>query len=373
MMKLMQIFTKGRVKTLLLLFFILSITLEVLILLYFSKAYETLFEQLKNNGLVLYNRNYYGSFGINNSALNNNQSGKSLLEDYINLFRNVEVFNRKVSASIIFFAILNLFQSILLAAASFLYEIIQEKNKKDYQKQLTYRDNVIHHYAHLSSLAGISSDIIHQWKQPLNNLMMIISNIQDSVAEKDYEILDDLSVDAKKAITLLSSTINDFKEMLISESDDSLFDIKDVVDNVTLLFKSTLTENGIRCKTEYDGNLRIHGKKSRLMQVFNNLFDNSIYAIKDRKIQNGLITIGCHESNREVIVLFEDNGGGISKDMQENVFNAYYTSKGSQGSGLGLSISNEVLSKYFNGNMEFRNTGTGVEFKLIIPKFFGEN
>jgi len=372
MLKPLQIVAKGKVKTLLMFFFILSITMEVLVLLYFSKAYETLFDQFGND-MVVYNRDYSGSFEINNNALNDSQSVKSLLDNYINLFRNVDVFNRRSSAAIIFFAIFNFFQSFLLVATSFLYEIIQEKNEKDYQKQLTYRDNVIHHYAHLSSMARVSGDIIHQWKQPLNNLMMIISNIQDSVADKDYEILVELLLDAKKVVTLFSSTINDFREMVISQSNDSLFDIKDVVDYVTFLFKRALIENGIQCKTEYDGNLRIRGKKSRLMQVFNNLFDNSIYAIKDRKIQNGLITIDCRENNREVIVLFSDNGGGIPGDMQQNVFNAYYTSKGSQGSGLGLSISFEVLSRYFNGTMEFRNTETGVEFKLIIPKFFGED
>jgi signal transduction histidine kinase len=372
MLKSLQIAVKGKVKTFSILFFIFSVVLGVVVLLYFSKAFNTYFDQISENDVVAYNRNYPRSYEIMENALNDSRLAKNLLEGYINILKNIDAYNSKVNMGFIFFFVLSFIQSFLLVILTFLNEINLEKKESVLQKQIAYRDDVIHHYAHLSSLAGISGDIIHQWKQPLNNLMMIISNIQDLVAEKDYEILEDLSVDAKKAITLLSSTINDFREMLISESDDSLFDIKDVMDSVKLLFKRALIENGILCKTEYDGNLRIHGKKSRLMQVFNNLFDNSIYAIKEKEIQTGMIMISCRESNREVIVFFEDNGGGISRDIQENIFNAYYTSKGSKGSGLGLSISREVLTKYFGGMMTFRNTECGVEFKMVIPKFGGE-
>jgi signal transduction histidine kinase len=331
----------------------------------------TLYDQISENGVVVYNRDYPGSYEITENALSDSPPAKDLLESYINLLKNIDAYNRRVNLGFVFFFVLSFIQSFLLVILTFSFEINQEKKESDFQKQIAYRDDVIHHYAHLSSLAGISGDIIHQWKQPLNNLMMIISNIQNSVAEKDYDILNELSLDAKKVITLFSSTISDFREMLISESTDSLFDMKDVVDNAMLLFKRTLIENEIRCEMKYDGNVRIRGKKSRLMQVFNNLFDNSIYAIKDREIQNGLITICCRENDSEVIVLFEDNGGGITMDVQENMFHAYYTSKGSKGSGLGLSISREVLAKYFGGTMTFRNTECGVEFEMVIPKFGG--
>jgi signal transduction histidine kinase len=355
----MKIFN-GRVKKILFFCFVFTIGFEAAAVFYFSKSYEAL---LSNNYPV--------------SPESSDQNGElalinNLWERYNGLAVNVENYNRKVTAGFIFFSIFTFTLACLFTALFFLNEIAQEKAEQNHKKELAQRDDVIRHYARLSSVVQIPRDIVHQWKQPLNNLKMIVSNMRDSVSEEDYDQLGGLSDDANKVIRLFSDTIDDFNNLFVSESEDSIFDIKDILDYVVLLFRGVINENGIQCNVEYDGNLRIYGKKSRLTQVFNNMMDNSIYAIKENNTQKGIISIVCRENDRDISVTFRDNGGGIPREILDHVFSAYFTSKGSKGSGLGLSICREIISQFFGGSMEFRNMENGAEFIVSIPKFGGE-
>jgi signal transduction histidine kinase len=323
--------------------FIASLTANILLIQGFARDYEALFNTLNSNGFVIYERGHPMSFTITEKGQERNGAlEKEIVEGYINLFNSAENYNKNFMIRLVALFVLNFILAFFLIICCFLYEINIEKKERSFQTQLQCRDGIIYHYVHLSSAGQMAGNIIHQWKQPLNNLVMIISNIQASVDERDYELAEELARDAKREILFFSGTIHDFREMLISESEDAIFDLRETAEYALSLFKSVIDDYGIQCTISCDGNMRVMGKKSRIIQVFNNLIDNAIYAIKEKKNREGKIFIICTEENAGVNVVIQDNGGGIAEDIKDQIFNFYYTSKGSAGSGLGLAISREI-------------------------------
>jgi signal transduction histidine kinase len=353
-------------------FFIASLTANTLLIQDFAKDYDIFFNTLNGNGFVTYERGHPMSFTITEKGQGKNAAlEKEIVEGYINLFNSAENYNKNFTIRLVALFLLNFIPASFLVICCFLYEINIEKRERCFQKQLQYRDGIIYHYVHLSSAGQIAGNIIHQWKQPLNNLVMIISNIQTSIDEGDYELAEELARDAKREFLFFSGTIRDFREMLISESEDAIFDLRETAEYALALFKSVTDDYGIQSTISCDGNMRIMGKKSRLIQVFNNLIDNAIYAIKKKKNREGRISIICTEEKAGVNVVIQDNGGGIAEDIKDQIFDFYYTSKGSKGSGLGLAISREIISNYFKGNLSFENIERGVKFIINIPRYGG--
>ncbi|MCI8402209.1 MAG: HAMP domain-containing histidine kinase [Lachnospiraceae bacterium] len=273
----------------------------------------------------------------------------------------------------------NLLMGVLLALFTTWDEWDREQTERNYAAVLTEKDNEIMQYAKLTSLGRVVTDIIHQWKQPLNSLMLMISNIEEAIredGENTAEVLE-LSGEAKRTIRLLSDTISEFRSVLSHEGSASVFDLKEVVSYVTGIFTGRIHENNIECTVSYEGNVRVSGKKNMLIQVLMNLVDNALDAIEDRaegeeeNAQAGRLWIVCKEQVKGITISIRDNGGGIQEADLEKIFRLYYSSKGEKGSGLGLTISRNVIRKEFDGELTAGNAGDGAEFVVFLPRYGG--
>ena len=255
--------------------------------------------------------------------------------------------------------------------------IVQEGIIKEYENILVEKDNEIMHYATITATGRVMTDIIHQWKQPLNSLMLIISNIEEDIREGvDYseEVLE-LSGEAKNTIRLLSDTISEFRRALTFEGRRCAFEVDEVINYVIGIFENRIQENVVNCCFECDGNLRVSGKRNMLIQTLINLLDNALDAVESNletgACGKGEIRIRSRELVEGVEISIRDNGGGILPDDLEKVFRPYYSSKGEKGSGLGLAICRNIIQKDFGGSLTVRNVEQGAEFTIFLPRYGG--
>jgi len=109
---------------------------------------------------------------------------------------------------------------------------------------------------------------------------------------------------------------------------------------------------------------RIVAYGSELNQVWTNLIDNAIDAVKGA----GKICIGtCHEYN-QVVVEIVDNGSGIPPEVQSHLFEPFFTTKSvGSGTGLGLVISNRIVAGRHGGEIEFESRPGETRFKVRLP------
>lgn len=103
---------------------------------------------------------------------------------------------------------------------------------------------------------------------------------------------------------------------------------------------------------------------SQLNQVFLNMLVNAAHAIGER----GVISIRTGLQSENVWVEFEDNGEGMSPEVQKRIFEPFFTTKPvGKGTGLGLSLSYSIIKKH-HGSIELHSTeGVGTRFRIIVP------
>ena len=117
--------------------------------------------------------------------------------------------------------------------------------------------------------------------------------------------------------------------------------IKDLLDQITLLFDADLKKNSTRLLTKYPKHkVIVEADPTLLEQVFINLIKNAIEATKGRK--NSTIEIQMFKDNRGTVLQFADNGEGIEEAMVDQIFVPFFTTK-NEGSGIGLSLSRQII------------------------------
>ncbi|RLD70295.1 MAG: hypothetical protein DRJ10_20525, partial [Bacteroidetes bacterium] len=148
----------------------------------------------------------------------------------------------------------------------------------------------------------------------------------------------------------------------ISESKENA-NIIEGIETVLTLYNNQL-KHGIEVKKNFKTVPEIMCYPDELNQVWTNLIHNSIYAMQEK----GKLEIIVSKTDTDIVVKIKDNGKGISDEIQDKVFDAFFTTKPTgEGSGLGLDIVKKIIEKH-NGTIDFESKeGDGTEFRVVLP------
>ena len=128
--------------------------------------------------------------------------------------------------------------------------------------------------------------------------------------------------------------------------------------------KNALIYLNISMKT--DESALIHGDVNSLVQVINNMISNSIQAYAGKPEQN--IDLIVEKHNHNLIISIKDYGSGMPKAIKNKLFKEMITTKGKNGTGLGLYMSYSTIRAHFNGNITVESEeGKGTTFHIILP------
>ena len=117
---------------------------------------------------------------------------------------------------------------------------------------------------------------------------------------------------------------------------------------------------------QVDKDLEIKGNINSLVQVINNLISNAIQAYNGEP--NQTIEFNIYKDTKNVIFSIKDFGQGMSEDVKNKLFKEMITTKGKNGTGLGLFMSASNIKAQFNGDINFSSEpGKGTTFNVIIP------
>jgi len=242
-------------------------------------------------------------------------------------------------------------------------------------------EQVMHEQSKLAAMGQMLSAISHQWRQPLNSLGMIVQDILDEHDENGVskEYLEDSVGKAVKLILHMSSTIDDFCDLVKSDGYDAQFNVFEAVKEVASLMEEHYSEEGIFIEINCNQNdtdcsgMTVTGDQGVFNQVLMNIFSNSKDAIAARldsgKISRGAIDIRIDQTPETITVDIVDNGGGISEDIFGRIFEPYFTTKEhNKGSGIGLYMSKIFIEDHMKGKISSQNTGDGTLMRIILNK-----
>ena len=141
-----------------------------------------------------------------------------------------------------------------------------------------------------------------------------------------------------------------------------------ILDNALILLSESLRLKNIQLSRQIaDGLQSVFGSSSQLEQVFINLFQNSIYALKKKK--DGRITVSMSNESDRVVVRFSDNGPGVPTELQKKIFEPFFTTKSvGNGTGLGLSIVYGIVADHHGTIVCESEPDKGATFTLSLPQ-----
>lgn len=237
------------------------------------------------------------------------------------------------------------------------------------------KEALIIHQARLAAMGEMIANIAHQWRQPLNNLGLVLSNIEDAYLfnELDCDFFNDSTEKCRKLILKMSDTIDDFRYFLNPKSEKKKFSIYKDILAVLDLVEENLRFHDINVIFEETTPVQAYGYANQYSQAIFNIINNSIDALTTTKDKTKEIRISIYEENNMVVTEFKDNGGGIDEDILEKVFDVYFTTKKkSNGTGLGLYITKMIIENNMGGEIDLVNIPSGVCMRTVIPKHGGE-
>jgi PAS domain S-box-containing protein len=254
------------------------------------------------------------------------------------------------------------------------------------------------HAQKMAALGQLTAGIAHEIKNPLN-FVNNFSELSVELAEELNEVLkqaslaDKLRKEADELTSLLKDNLGKVvqhgkradsivKNMLLHSREGSgecrAVDINALVDeSLNLAYHGARAEKqgfNISLEREFDptvGTAEVYPQE--ITRVFLNLISNGFYAANKRVAEAGSeprLKATTRNLGENVEIRFRDNGVGIPPDIREKIFNPFFTTKpAGEGTGLGLSLSHDIVVKQHNGTIEVATEpGSFAEFIVRLPR-----
>ncbi len=254
------------------------------------------------------------------------------------------------------------------------------------------------HAEKMASLGELTAGIAHEIKNPLNfvnNFSEIsgelLSELKEEIEKNDKEevlaLLEDLKQNLEKINLHGKRADSIVKGMLLhsrgTSGEKTLTDVNDLLDQyVTLAYHGLRAQNkefNITIEKEYDDAIgKINVVPQDISRVFLNLINNACYAAYDRKKKSNdnnfspTLKVSTKNLKDKAEIRIGDNGSGIPKDILGKIFQPFFTTKPTgEGTGLGLSLSYDIVTKVHNGDLRVETKeSVGTEFIILLNKSY---
>ena len=253
-------------------------------------------------------------------------------------------------------------------------------------KQIAISKETLTEQERLASLGQMIGGISHNLKTPIFSIAGGIEGLNDLISELDQSIdnpnvndqdMHDIAKDMrewtakiKDYTSYMSDIITAVKGQAVNFSNDQIdyFTTSQLFKLVDLLMKHELKDALIDLVVDnnVDESYYIKGSINGIVQVINNIISNAIQAYDGKTNQS--IVMKADLDNNMLLISIQDFGPGISKEVQNKIFKEMITTKGKNGTGLGLFMSYSNIKAHYHGNLFYKTElGKGTTFYIELP------
>ena len=247
----------------------------------------------------------------------------------------------------------------------------QSKMLKQKVEELVKKDKMMTVQSKQAVMGEMISMIAHQWRQPLSSVTLNISNFQVKRmlnAEVGDEELDRVLNNISDTAVYLSDTINDFQTYFNPQKKLKKIDVINLVKKAINFTLPRVKNTNIKIKIDVEKPIIITTYVNEIIQVLLNILNNAIDELIKMEVQNPKVVIYILNEEDNVLIEVHDNAGGINEDNIESIFEPYFSTKGKNGTGLGLYMSQMIMQKQFHTNIEVFSKENMTLFKIRVPK-----
>ncbi|RXI36119.1 histidine kinase [Malaciobacter mytili] len=312
--------------------------------------------------------------------------GKGFYEDEVNKIikerKNIldKQFDHYLKNIILIFLFSTIFILLISIFISKTLENVFKKYKKsinEYIKEHSKQQEYLAQQSKLASMGEMLGNIAHQWRQPLSLISTVSTGLKfkkefySLTNEELEEGLDNINHTAQ----YLSKTINDFSDFYKNNKEISIFSSKEIINKTLELINIVLKNRNIKVIEEVE-EFNFNTIKNELIQVLINILNNAKDAFSNNNTKDKIILIEIKKDNHMAIIKIKDNAGGIKEKIINRIFEPYFTTKHqSQGTGIGLYMSEQIIVRSMKGEIKAYNENFlykqqkyfGAVFEIIIP------
>lgn len=219
----------------------------------------------------------------------------------------------------------------------------------------------------LAAMGKMAASLAHQIRTPLSSALLYVSNLKRQVLsdEDRFSLTDKMTSRLRHLEQLIEDMLMYSREGKVGEE---IFSSKMLLDELYQGLEPQLevTQTRFIAKNN-ETDLMIHGNRQMILSALTNLAMNAIQAMKENDAKdNATIEVIITKENNNVCIALKDNGPGIALDVQEQIFDPFYTTR-TQGTGLGLAVV-QAVAKAHDGNVKLESSpAKGSIFKVTLP------
>jgi len=244
--------------------------------------------------------------------------------------------------------------------------------------ELKNKDYILSQQSKMAAMGEMLVNIAHQWRQPLSLISTISTGIKikkevdDLSDEEFFNSMDTIN----NSTQYLSNTIEDFRNFFNKNKEKKKFKVESIINKTLKLVSAQFVNHSIKVVKDID-NVEIVALENEFLQVLINILNNARDALISMDKKDKYIFINVYKKNeKSVCISIKDNANGINENIIDKIFEPYFTTKyKAQGTGIGLYMSEEIITKHMYGKIEVNNTSykykdkeeIGAQFIITLP------
>jgi signal transduction histidine kinase len=230
-------------------------------------------------------------------------------------------------------------------------------------EELRAKERELRQAEKMASLGTLAGGVAHEF----NNLLGgILGCAEDAAREDDVgELRDTLSMIERTARRGTAITANLLRFARPGTGEAGALDAAEIMRDVAQLVEPEAVRFGIQIDVETSGSGELVAEPSGLHQVLLNLATNAIHAMRER---GGTLTLAVEGTGDTVTLRVSDTGHGISEADRTRLFEPFFSTRGVEGTGLGLSVTYGIVRAH-GGRIDIASEpGMGATFRVVLPR-----
>jgi two-component system, chemotaxis family, CheB/CheR fusion protein len=247
--------------------------------------------------------------------------------------------------------------------------IIDVTERRASEELLRKKQEEVLKAAKLASLGEMAAGIAHELNTPLTTIQGYVDLVRAVYENGAYDVQT-----TSTALDKIETTIQNISEIIVGlrsfakvEKNTAIaqFDLAEVIDEVLRICDLNLRNKGVKVEVNADRKeFKLVGRRTQILQVFVNLINNAIEAVKP--LQEKWIKINLCERDNAFLVQVIDSGPGIPEKIAGMIMMPFFTTK-DEGTGLGLSLSRSIV-KAHGGDLKVNSSIGNTCFDVVLPK-----
>jgi two-component system NtrC family sensor kinase len=231
-------------------------------------------------------------------------------------------------------------------------------------------EEALMHNEKIAMLGRLAATVAHEINNPLSSVtnVLYLLSTQPELTNDSRVLIEMAQNELKRVADISHQTLSFYRE----SAHVVALDVAEVIEGVLWLFDKQIRHKNIVVERRIEYRQKFAAFPGELRQALSNLISNAIHAIRP----NGRMIIRVHESvrrstgERGVCFVIANNGTGIARTDRHLIFEPFFSTKGENGTGLGLWVTKGIIEKH-KGTIRVRSTqgevGSGTTFSIFLP------